>query len=237
MHQQMLRPCFDARMHRSKCPYRAGRPTAPYNAPFTLFTLSKPSGLIWAREFATKRRHFPTGALPPDDADADVDLSPIDLMRQLAAEHGVRVASSSSSLGGTQWSSSSGGGKRFREADMDAEEAEEEAEEEESWEDAVADLGNPWDMRPAKVDLMDEDDRGLPGPTVASPGPASAAAPSPEPRSSTVLSPYSDPSAFPRIGWRELLDLAGFGSDTDPGGDPVAGGSSCESEVVTGSSG
>ncbi|GLI61637.1 hypothetical protein VaNZ11_004057, partial [Volvox africanus] len=205
-------------MHRSKCPYRAGRPSAPYKAHLAFNTIRETGRLIWARDFVN-RWHVLTGALS-HDAD-DPDLSPIDLMRQLAVEHGLRVATSSSSLMETQGSSWEGGvgGPRSREMDVDGEEDDEDQDDdndddgEESWEDAVADLGNPWDMRPAKVDLLGEDDRGfgLPGAAIAGAGPATAvpnssATSSP---SSPASGPASDPSAFPRIGRQELLELAG----------------------------
>ncbi|GIL56093.1 hypothetical protein Vafri_11534 [Volvox africanus] len=246
MQQKMHMSWFDSRMHRSKCPYRAGRPSAPYNAHLTFNKFKVLKRLTWARDFIN-RRHVLMGALP-HDAD-DSGPSPIDLMRLLAVEHGLRVAASSSSRREAQGSSWEGEvtGARSREANMDGEEEDEDDDDddddEESWEDAVADLGNPWDMRPAKVDLMDEDDRGdgRPGAAVApGAGPATATAtatavpnssvtPSP---SSPASSPYLDLLAFPRIGRQELLDLVGLRSGAATGAAPAAGGSSGGSGVA-----
>ncbi|KXZ44901.1 hypothetical protein GPECTOR_61g854 [Gonium pectorale] len=72
-------------------------------------------------------------------------------MRELAALYGVRVADDSQDAG------SSGRGRLMRGGERrllrgDEEEDEEDDEDAfESWEEAVAELGNPWDMRPARA--------------------------------------------------------------------------------------
>ncbi|GLC47317.1 hypothetical protein PLESTB_001218500 [Pleodorina starrii] len=130
----------------------------------------------------------------PDGPGAD--LSPDELMRQLAAEHGVRVLSPASR------------GEGAYDLQYDDDDDHDEAE---SWEDAVADLGSPWDMRPARVGLMDSDDdeddvdEAGTGPS-SSPSAAAATA-----SVSPPVSPYLDPSALPRIGRGELRELAAVG--------------------------
>ncbi|KAG2447776.1 hypothetical protein HYH02_007233 [Chlamydomonas schloesseri] len=136
---------------------------------------------------------------------------------------------------------------------------EDEEEELDDWEDVVAELGNPLDMRPARVGLMDDDDDlgfGLnPAAELAAavaaadgsggagedddedddgrlplpPLPAAAAAAAAAAATAQAgasgagvgASAYLDPSALPRVGRGELLQLAAHGGSA-PGKAAVA---------------
>ncbi|KAG2492423.1 hypothetical protein HYH03_009366 [Edaphochlamys debaryana] len=112
-------------------------------------------------------------------------------MRQLASQYGVRVADATRRPG-------------YDDDDDD----------EEAWEDVVGDLGNPLDMRPARVGLFEDDldDGRLPLPPLPdSVAPAAPSGPA-----------YLDPSALPRMGPTELGQLLGTAAAAAEEGRAVA---------------
>lgn len=193
--------------------------------------------------------------LPPGGTDPD---DPAELMRQLALSQGIRVVdavpapiqphSSTSSEpqpdtavvreandshghdrvsgGGTDTWQPAGFGP-LHDEDEDEYDGDDE---DESWDDVVSELGNPWDMRPARVGLLDDDDSMFISPPLstlsnrisnsnpsgASSGPAEVtaaaaagpASPTPPPPSGAPL--YGQPGTFERLAdVGELLELLG----------------------------